>query len=108
MDNPPQRCRYAHFCSFERARQCLQQDGHATSPESGLRHFPLSLGINPDLRHSGMLNSSEAIDAIVVDGALRHDGMVSFRTAIDRNGAEAIRQYLIKRANDDKTNGEAN
>jgi alcohol dehydrogenase (cytochrome c)/quinohemoprotein ethanol dehydrogenase len=67
----------------------------------------VSLGINPDLRHSGTLNSSEAIGAIVVDGALKHDGMVSFRTAIDRAGAEAIRQYLIKRANDDKTDGQA-
>lgn len=55
---------------------------------------------------SGVLNpdpgSQEAIRAVVIDGALEHNGMVSFASAIKPEGAEAIRQYLIKRANEDK------
>ena len=37
-----------------------------------------------------------------IDGALQHNGMVSFATALRPADAEAIRQYLIKRANEDK------
>lgn len=58
--------------------------------------------VNPDLRHSGALNSAESIKAIVIDGALKHNGMVSFASALKAEDAEAIRQYLIKRANEDK------
>ncbi|WP_284124300.1 PQQ-dependent dehydrogenase, methanol/ethanol family [Parerythrobacter aestuarii] len=58
--------------------------------------------LNPDLRHSATLGSSDAIKAIVIDGALQHNGMVSFAKALQAGDAEAIRQYLIKRANEDK------
>ena len=61
--------------------------------------------INPDLRHSGAINDANAIKAIVVDGALQHNGMVSFKQAVTAQDAEAIRQYLIKRANEDKKLG---
>ena len=63
-------------------------------------------GLNPDLRHSGALNDANALSAIVIDGALKHNGMVSFKPALSEADAEAIRQYLIKRANDDKAKGE--
>ena len=39
---------------------------------------------------------------IVVGGALKHNGMVSFKRVVTAQDAEAIRQYLIKRANEDK------
>jgi alcohol dehydrogenase (cytochrome c)/quinohemoprotein ethanol dehydrogenase len=58
--------------------------------------------LNPDLRHSGVLNSPEALKAIVIDGALHDNGMVSFKADLTAEDAEAIRQYLIKRANEDK------
>jgi alcohol dehydrogenase (cytochrome c)/quinohemoprotein ethanol dehydrogenase len=58
--------------------------------------------LNPDLRHSATLTSVDAIRSIVVEGALEHNGMVSFESAIDAASAESIRQYLIKRANEDK------
>lgn len=61
--------------------------------------------INPDLRHSPTIARQEAIRAIVIDGALEHNGMVSFDRVIDGNDAEAIRQYLIFRANEDKAGG---
>jgi alcohol dehydrogenase (cytochrome c)/quinohemoprotein ethanol dehydrogenase len=61
--------------------------------------------LNPDLRYSGALNSSEAIKGVVIDGMLHENGMVSFRSALAASDAEAIRQYLIKRANEDKKLG---
>lgn len=65
----------------------------------------ISGGMVPDLRHSPTLGSSDAIKAIVIDGALKHNGMVSFKEAISPVDAEAIRHYLIKRANEDKALG---
>jgi alcohol dehydrogenase (cytochrome c)/quinohemoprotein ethanol dehydrogenase len=62
----------------------------------------ISGGLVPDLRHSGALNSADAIRAIVIDGALRHNGMVSFKEVVSADDAEGVRQYLIKRANEDK------
>ena len=55
----------------------------------------------PDLRRSGAIASADAIKSIVIDGALEHQGMVSFASAIKPQGAEDIRQYIIKRANED-------
>ena len=62
-------------------------------------------GLNPDLRHSGAINDGNAITAIVMEGALKHNGMVSFKSALKPEDVEAIRQYLIKRANEDKALG---
>lgn len=59
-------------------------------------------GVNPDLRHSAALNAPEAIRSVVIDGALQHNGMVSFKSALKPEDADNIRQYLIKRANEDK------
>jgi alcohol dehydrogenase (cytochrome c)/quinohemoprotein ethanol dehydrogenase len=59
-------------------------------------------GLNPDLRHSGALNSADAIRSVVIDGVLHENGMVSFKSALTADDAEAIRQYLISRANEDK------
>ena len=58
--------------------------------------------INPDLRHSATIARQEAMRAIVIDGALEHNGMVSFDRVVTGDDAEAIRQYIIKRANEDK------
>jgi quinohemoprotein ethanol dehydrogenase len=59
-------------------------------------------GLVPDLRHSGVIAQGEALNMIVLDGALKHNGMVSFKSALKAEDSEAIRQYLIKRANEDK------
>lgn len=58
--------------------------------------------LNPDLRHSGTLGSPAAVKAIVLGGQLHELGMVSFKTVLQAPDAEAIRMYLIKRANEDK------
>jgi alcohol dehydrogenase (cytochrome c)/quinohemoprotein ethanol dehydrogenase len=62
-------------------------------------------GLNPDLRHSGVINDANALRTIVIDGAFAHNGMVSFKAALSPDDAEAIRQYLINRANEDKALG---
>jgi alcohol dehydrogenase (cytochrome c)/quinohemoprotein ethanol dehydrogenase len=67
--------------------------------------------LNPDLRRSGVLNNSEGIRSIVIDGALSPkggggNGMVSFAAALKPDDVEAIRQYVIKRANEDRKLGE--
>ncbi len=59
-------------------------------------------GLNPDLRHSATIGSAEAIKAIVLGGQLHTQGMVSFKSALKVPDAEAIRMYLIHRANEDK------
>jgi len=58
--------------------------------------------LNPDLRHSGAIQDAMTLKAIVIDGALSHNGMVSFAKAMKPADVEAIRQYIIKRANEDK------
>ncbi|MEO7247208.1 MAG: c-type cytochrome [Novosphingobium sp.] len=67
-------------------------------------------GLNPDLRHSPYIGATEGIKAVVIDGALMHGdsakGMVSFQSALRPEDAENIRQYLIKRANEDKALGD--
>jgi len=81
----------AHF-----GRYCAVCHGDAALPGA----------LNPDLRRSAYINAPGAMRAVVIDG-IRHDyGMVSFKTALTPEDAEAIRQYLIKRANEDRALGE--
>ncbi|MEO6151990.1 MAG: PQQ-dependent dehydrogenase, methanol/ethanol family [Croceibacterium sp.] len=58
--------------------------------------------LNPDLRHSAAINSADAVKSVVIDGLLHQNGMVSFKAALTPDDAEAVRQYVIKRANEDK------
>ena len=62
----------------------------------------VSGGLNPDLRHSAIINSVDALKAVVIGGQLHELGMVSFKSALKPADAEAIRMYLVKRANEDK------
>jgi len=58
--------------------------------------------LNPDLRHSGVIASAEALRLVVLGGQLHTMGMVSFKSALNAADAEAIRAYLVHRANEDK------
>jgi alcohol dehydrogenase (cytochrome c)/quinohemoprotein ethanol dehydrogenase len=58
--------------------------------------------IVPDLRKSAVLSDPSTWQAIVHDGALKDNGMVSFAPAMSAAEIEAIRTYVIKRANEDK------
>jgi quinohemoprotein ethanol dehydrogenase len=54
----------------------------------------------PDLRYSPALNSAQAFDAIVINGALQSSGMASFKERITEPQAQSIRAYMIDRANE--------
>ena len=56
----------------------------------------------PDLRYSQALKSAEAFDSIVIECALQPAGMASFKGQVSAEQAQAIRAYLIDRANRDK------
>jgi quinohemoprotein ethanol dehydrogenase len=62
-------------------------------------------GVIADLRHSGALGDANGWQMIVHDGALKDNGMVAWGKVIGRTDVEAIRQYVIKRANEDKMIG---
>ena len=59
-------------------------------------------GLNPDLRHSAALSKASLWQSIVHDGALSEGGMVAWKDNFSPAQIENIRQYVIKRANEDK------
>jgi len=71
---------YGRFCST-----CHGRDG-------------LSRGMFPDLRYSPALASSAAFGQIVLEGVRAHNGMVSFAKALKADDVEAIRAYVVDRA----------
>jgi quinohemoprotein ethanol dehydrogenase len=58
--------------------------------------------LNPDLRHSGVLSSQQTWQDVVYTGVLANNGMVGWSKNFTKEQVEAIRQYIIKRANEDK------
>jgi alcohol dehydrogenase (cytochrome c)/quinohemoprotein ethanol dehydrogenase len=67
-------------------------------------HAPGAVGstVLPDLRRAGSLESAQAWAAVVHDGVLKDNGMASFKGSLSRQEIEAIRAYVIHRANEDK------
>ena len=61
--------------------------------------------LNPDLRHSVSLGNPKLWQEIVHDGLLRQNGMVAWKDQFNPDQIEAIRLYVIKRANEDKQLG---
>ena len=59
----------------------------------------------PDLRRSALLADAKAWESVVHEGVLRDQGMVSFASVLNGEQIEAIRHYVIKRANEDKALG---
>ncbi|MCW8194811.1 PQQ-dependent dehydrogenase, methanol/ethanol family [Proteobacteria bacterium 005FR1] len=57
------------------------------------------VGTFPDLRHSPRIGSNEAWASVVMKGELAEQGMVSFAPSISDSDADAIRHYVISRAN---------
>lgn len=70
----------------------------------GVCHGPGAVGstVLPDLRRAGSLESAEAWAAVVHGGLLKDRGMASFAGSLSREEIEAIRAYVIQRANEDK------
>lgn len=67
-------------------------------------HEPLyaNRAMFPDLRYSPALNTAEAFNAIVLEGALQTSGMASFKGKMTGEEVQSVRAYLISRANDAK------
>lgn len=67
-------------------------------------HAPGAVGstVLPDLRRAGSLESAAAWNAVVEGGALKDSGMASFKGSLSKDEIEAIRAYVIARANEDK------
>ena len=57
-------------------------------------------GVVPDLRYSATIQNAEGWQGIVVDGGLKDHGMVSFAPVLAPGDVEAIRAYVVGRAND--------
>jgi len=72
-------------------------------------HAPAAVGstVLPDLRRSGTLGNASSWAAVVHDGILKDNGMVGFSDSMSRDEIEAIRAYVIHRANEDKAAGGA-
>jgi quinohemoprotein ethanol dehydrogenase len=66
----------------------------------------VSGGVLPDLRYSKML-ASDQWQSIVRDGAFSSAGMISFSKELTREDAEAVRSYVIFRANQSLAEGSA-
>ncbi|WP_284126404.1 PQQ-dependent dehydrogenase, methanol/ethanol family [Parerythrobacter aestuarii] len=58
--------------------------------------------LNPDLRHSSTLGKKDLWQQVVHDGLLAQNGMVAWNKQFDREQIEAMRLYVLKRANEDK------
>ncbi|MBX7494326.1 PQQ-dependent dehydrogenase, methanol/ethanol family [Qipengyuania sp. 6B39] len=57
--------------------------------------------LNPDLRHSASLGKKDLWQQVVHDGLLAENGMVAWNKQFSREEIEAIRLYVLKRANED-------
>ncbi|OZA92977.1 MAG: hypothetical protein B7X57_06485 [Erythrobacter sp. 34-65-8] len=70
-------------------------------------HAPAAVGssVLPDLRRSATLAEKSAWLAVVNDGLLKDNGMASFAGSLTPEQMDAIRQYVIFRANQDKDAG---
>jgi quinohemoprotein ethanol dehydrogenase len=73
----------------------------------GVCHGDAAYGstVLPDLRRSGLIADAKAWDSVVQGGALNANGMISFSKVLNTAQSEAIRHYVIKRANEDKALG---
>ena len=61
----------------------------------------IGVGLLPDLRRSPYLNDPDAFAQVVIGGALAPNGMASFASVLNQEQAQAVRAYIIMRANQD-------
>jgi alcohol dehydrogenase (cytochrome c)/quinohemoprotein ethanol dehydrogenase len=62
----------------------------------------IGVGILPDLRRTPLLATAEAFEQVVIGGARQHNGMANFSSELKKEDVEAIRAFVILRANQDK------
>ncbi|WP_408609456.1 PQQ-dependent dehydrogenase, methanol/ethanol family [Altererythrobacter lutimaris] len=70
-------------------------------------HGPGAVGstVLPDLRRSATLGDKRTWLAVVNEGILKDQGMVSFANSLSEEEMDAVRAYVIHRANEDKAGG---
>jgi alcohol dehydrogenase (cytochrome c)/quinohemoprotein ethanol dehydrogenase len=61
----------------------------------------VGVGLLPDLRRTPMLHSADAWQQVVIEGARKDRGMASFADVMSAEDAQAVRAYVILRANQD-------
>jgi PQQ-dependent dehydrogenase (methanol/ethanol family) len=61
----------------------------------------VGVGLLPDLRRTPYLHDANAWTQVVLGGALEPNGMASFASVMDQEQAQAVRAYVIMRANQD-------
>jgi len=73
----------------------------------GTCHGDAAVGgsVLPDLRRSSVIGNPKTWQEIVQGGALKANGMVSFANVMSPAQSESVRQYAIRRANEDKKLG---
>ena len=64
-------------------------------------------GVLPDLRYSATLGHSSEWSEVILGGSLQSFGMVSFSKELSKEDAEAIRAYVVLRANQSLTENTA-
>ncbi|MDY7097216.1 MAG: PQQ-dependent dehydrogenase, methanol/ethanol family [Pseudomonadota bacterium] len=94
LDPPPSRA----------SAQTIALGGEKYARYCAVCHAPAAVGstVLPDLRRAGSLGNKQAWMAVVHDGILKDNGMVSFSDSLSKEEIEAIRAYVIQRANEDK------
>lgn len=73
----------------------------------GPASVPAAGAVAPDLRYSGLLVYDRQWDEAVLEGNRAQRGMPGFSATLSDEQSEAIRHYVIKRANDEKAAQEA-
>jgi len=86
------------------SKEVIEQGHQAFVSHCATCHEPpaANRSVFPDLRYSAALNSGEAFSAIVLEGAMQSGGMASFKGRVPPEDVQAIRAYLIERANQAK------
>ncbi len=94
LDPPPSRASAA----------TIAMGGKAYARYCSVCHGPGAVGstVLPDLRRSGALENKAAWMSIVHDGMLQDSGMASFRDSLSREQMDAVREWIIYRANEDQ------
>ncbi len=90
--------------AFKASAEVAAAGGALYGRYCGVCHGDAAVGstVLPDLRKSGSLGDPKTWQTIVHDGALKATGMVAWSNVMKADQIETIRQYVIKRANEDK------
>jgi alcohol dehydrogenase (cytochrome c)/quinohemoprotein ethanol dehydrogenase len=61
----------------------------------------IGVGLLPDLRRTPLLHTAEGWEKVVIGGERQAKGMASFANVMNAEDAQAVRAYVIRRANQD-------